>query len=234
MGGSGSRNHQNKPSTNIERGLSLAHLDLEFPRDVAAGCQSTRERRTDIVTLESGHEERNQRWSHARRSWQAGLGIRRADDMDDVVALWEQAAGARHSFRFRDWTDWRSGAPSAPITFTDQPLGTGDGSTVAFQVVKVYGAAQPYARSVTLPHLATLRVAADGVELASGWSLSATGGRITFDTAPGAGAVLTCGYTYDMPVRFGDTLTIDAAYFRGDGSGIASAPDVPLVEVRLN
>ncbi|WP_138464219.1 DUF2460 domain-containing protein [Poseidonocella sp. HB161398] len=212
----------------------MAHLDLDFPRDVAQGCQSIRERRTDVVTLESGHEERNQRWAHARRSWQAGLGIRRADDLDDVVALWEQAAGARHSFRFRDWTDWRSGLPSEPVTPLDQPLGTGDGSAVTFQVVKVYGALQPYARPVALPSLASLRIAVDGAELTSGWSLSATGGRVTFDSAPAPGAVLTCGFTYAMPVRFGDTLTIDAAFFRSSGAGIASAPDIPLMEVRLD
>ena len=85
----------------------MAHLDIEFPRDIAAGSQAILTRRTDVVTLSSGHEETNQRWTHARRSFAAGLGIRSADDLAAVVTLWQEVRGRANSFLFRDWSDWR-------------------------------------------------------------------------------------------------------------------------------
>jgi uncharacterized protein (TIGR02217 family) len=224
----------------------MAHLDIEFPRNIAQGCQALLERRDEVVTLASGHEETNQRWVHARRSWAAGLGIRSKADLAAVVAIFEEVRGRANSFRFRDWLDWQSptgGGTPAPI---DQPLGTpapgsseyqeaiGDGTTTNFQVVKRYGTVTPYLRPIALPHVGTLRVAVDGTEVVSGWSVSATGGVITFDTAPAPGAALTAGFTFDVPVRFAQaTLSVEWAYFN-DLGGAGAAPDITLIEKRLD
>jgi uncharacterized protein (TIGR02217 family) len=224
----------------------MAHLDLEFPRDIAQGCQAILERRDEVVTLASGHEETNQRWTHARRSWAAGLGIRSKHDLAKVVAIFEEVRGRANSFRFRDWLDWQSITGPGAITATDQPLGapvpgsteyqvaTGDGVTTAFQIVKRYGTVNPYLRPIALPHAAGLRVAVAGVEAVSGWSLSATGGVLTFDTAPSAAAALTAGFTFDVPVRFSQsTLSVEWAYFNDTG-GAGAAPDITLIEKRLD
>jgi uncharacterized protein (TIGR02217 family) len=48
----------------------------------------------------------------------------------------------------------------------------------------------------------TVRIALDGVELASGWSVDATTGIVTFAAAPGAGVAITAGFEFDVPVRF--------------------------------
>ncbi len=47
--------------------------EILFPLDVALGARGGPERRTEIVTTGSGLEERNARWAHARRKWNAGL-----------------------------------------------------------------------------------------------------------------------------------------------------------------
>lgn len=224
----------------------MAHLDIEFPRDIAQGCQAILERRDEVVTLASGHEETNQRWTHARRSWAAGLAIRSHKDLAEVVALFEEVRGRANSFRFRDWLDWRSAEAPAPITPTDQPLGspisggteyqpaTGDGVTTAFQIAKQYGVINPYLRPIALPHAASLRVAVDGTEAASGWTLSATGGLLTFDAPPAIGSVLTAGFTFDVPVRFSQsTISLEWAYFTENG-GSGSVPDITLIEKRLD
>ena len=122
----------------------MAFFDLSFPRDVAAGVVGGPERRVNIAPLASGFEERNARWSASRRSYQAGLGIRTADDLAEVLALFEEMRGPLHSFRFRDWSDFKSCAPSATPAAGDQLLGTGDGEAVAFQLRKKYGALSPY------------------------------------------------------------------------------------------
>jgi len=199
-----------------------------------------------VVTLASGHEEPTPRWLPARRSWAAGLGIRSGDDLARVVEIFEEARGRANSFRFRDWLDWRSRRAPDAISPADQPLGTlipgatdyqvaiGDGITAAFQVVKRYGAVLPYLRPVALPHPTSLRVAVNGTEAPAGWSLSAIGGLITFDTAPPIGATLTAGFTFDVPVRFSDsTLSVEWAYFNEAG-GSGSAPDITLIEKRLD
>ena len=224
----------------------MAHLDVEFPRDVAQGCQAIIERRDEIVMLASGHEETNQRWTHARRSWAAGLGIRSKADLQAVVTLFEQVRGRANSFRFRDWLDWHSNEGDVAVSHTDQPLGSlvpggseyvpaiGDGTATSFQLVKQYGAVNCYLRPITLPHPTSLRIAVNGVELANGWTVSGTGGLITFDTAPAASSTVTAGFTFDVPVRFQqNSLSVEWAYFNTD-NGSGTAPDVTLVEKRLD
>lgn len=223
----------------------MAHFNIEFPRDIAQGCQGVLTRRDEVVTLASGHEETNQRWTHARRSWAAGLAIRSRDDLARVVEIFEEVRGRANSFAFRDWLDWRSAPPSAPITATDQPLGAllpnateyqaamGDGAETTFQLVKRYGTVRPYLRPIALPNATSLRVAVDGVATTA-FMLAAVGGAITFDSAPAPGSILTAGFVFDVPVRFSEaTLSVEWAYF-DEGGGAGSAPDITLVEKRLD
>lgn len=212
----------------------MAHLDLEFPRDIAEGCQAVIERRDEVVTLASGHEETNQRWSRSRRSWDAGLGLRSGEDLAAVVSFFEQVRGRANSFRFRDWLDWRSSVGGAAITATDQAAGVGDGVQTVFQIQKRYGLVNTYFRPIALPHPASLRVAVAGEEVLTGWSLSAIGGKLVFSSPPPPGAVVAAGFSYDVPVRFSEsTLSVSWAYFNST-RGAGSAPAIPLLEVRLD
>lgn len=210
----------------------MAHLAIEFPRDVAAGCQALIERRDEVVLLASGREETNQRWEHARRSWQAGLGIRSAADLAAVVALFEEARGRANSFHFRDWLDWRSAAPGAAINWNDQRIGTGDGKRREFQLSKTYGAVNPYTRPIVLPHAASVVVGVNGSRRWNGWALQ-PGGRVVFDATPPAGHRITAGFTFDVPVRFESAaLAVEWAYFN-EVRGHGQVPDITLIEVRL-
>ncbi|MBO9467064.1 DUF2460 domain-containing protein [Tropicibacter sp. R15_0] len=224
----------------------MTHLNIEFPRNVAQGCQRSLERRDEVVTLASGHEEVNQRWQHSRRSWNAGLAVRSAEDLAHVVAIFEEARGRKHSFAFRDWQDWQSFTRPAGLTPLDQPLGAllpnssdygvavGDGETRVFQVCKRYGSLNPYLRPICLPHHAGFRVAVNGGELVSGWALSAIGGQLEFDTPPPDSATLTAGFTFDVPVRFQEAqIVTDWVYFT-EQRGLGAVPNVGLVEKRID
>lgn len=215
----------------------MAFLDVSFPRGIAAGVSGGPERRVDIVALSSGDEERNARWKHSRRSYDAGFGIRSVDDLAEVVALFEQAGGPLHSFRFRDWSDFSS-APTAKAkpAATDQRLGAGNGSAVQFQLVKKYGGLAPYIRPITKPVPGSVRVALGGVPAATGWSVDNLTGLVTFTAPPGPGVEVRAGYLFDVPVRF-DTprLSVEMAFFAEDESGdrgFGHVPAVPLIEVR--
>ena len=49
--------------------------DIRFPTAISLGASGGPERPTDVVTLASGGEQRNARWAHSRRRYDAGFGI---------------------------------------------------------------------------------------------------------------------------------------------------------------
>jgi uncharacterized protein (TIGR02217 family) len=207
----------------------MAFHEVRFPDDISRGARGGPERRTQVVELASGDEERNASWADSRRRYDAAYGIRRADDLAAVIAFFEARNGRLHGFRWKDWGDYRSGLPSAPTTPIDQALGTGDGTTTAFQLVKRYeSGSQAWVRRIVKPVTGTVRVARAGVEATSGWSVAATTGVATFATAPAAGVLVTAGFEFDVPVRF-DTDRLDVTW---DLDRLGSIASIPLVEVR--
>jgi uncharacterized protein (TIGR02217 family) len=207
----------------------MAFHEVRFPDDISRGARGGPERRTQIVELASGDEERNASWADSRRRYDAAYGIRRADDLAAVIAFFEARNGRLHGFRWKDWGDYRSGLPSAPVTPIDQVLGTSDGTTTAFQLVKRYeSGAQAWVRRIGKPVADTVRVARAGVEATSGWSVDATTGVVTFAAAPAAGVLVTAGFEFDVPVRF-DTDRLDVTW---DLDRLGSIASIPLVEVR--
>jgi uncharacterized protein (TIGR02217 family) len=157
--------------------------------------------------------------------------VRTLDALHAVIAFFEERRGRLYGFRFRDRADQRSGPPSQVPGASDQRIGTGDGATAAFQLVKTYGADHaPYVRTIAKPVAGTVRVAVGGVEQpASAFACDATTGLVTF--APGhvppAGAAVTAGYEFDVPVRFDtDEFDIDLSAFAA-----GAIPQIPLVEI---
>jgi uncharacterized protein (TIGR02217 family) len=207
----------------------MSFHEVRFPDAISRGARGGPERRTQVVELASGDEERNASWANSRRRYDVAYGIRRADDLAAVVAFFEARNGRLHGFRFKDWADYKSGLPSQPVTATDQPLGIGDGTTTAFPLVKRYASgAQVWLRVITKPVAGTLRLALGGVEQAGGWALDSTSGFVTFSMAPPPGTAITAGFEFDVPVRF-DTDTLDVTL---DLERLGSIPSIPLLEIR--
>lgn len=211
--------------------LSTFH-DVVFPIAVSFGATGGPERRNEIVELMSGRETRNARFTHARRRYDAGTGLRSTDDLYDVVAFFEARRGSLHAFRFRDPFDMKSGRPEAEPTPLDQPLGTGDGERAAFQLAKTYGEGEDaYVRPVTRPVAGSVRVAVGGEEVGEGvaFVVDAATGVVTFlpGHVPGEGAAVTAGFAFHVPVRFyTDRIEASLASFRA-----GTVPTIPLVEV---
>jgi len=208
----------------------MAFHEVRFPDNISRGARGGPERRTQIVALASGHEERNASWADSRRRFDVSYGIRRADDLAAVVAFFEARLGPLYGFRFKDWSDYKSSLPSKPVTELDQVIGTGDGTNTSFQLAKQYGAeAHIWTRVINKPVVDSVRVAVAGTEWRSGWSVDATTGLITYETAPEPGATITAGFAFDVPVRF-DTDRLDVTL---DIETLGSIPQIPLVELRL-
>ncbi|MBW4984834.1 DUF2460 domain-containing protein [Mameliella sp. CS4] len=210
----------------------MSFHDVRFPTDLSFGSVGGPERRTDIVTLTSGYEERNTPWAHSRRRYDAGLGLRSLDDLAELIAFFEARQGQLYGFRWKDWADFKSCAPSAVPASSDQLIGTGDGARVGFQLSKTYSSGgASYVRPVTKPVSGSVLVEVDGIVLTegSGFSVDVAAGIVTLQTVPGVGQEVRAGFVFDVPVRFdADRIQVSAGAFNA-----GQVPDVPVVEVRV-
>lgn len=208
-----------------------AFHEVNFPLAIGFGSAGGPERRTQVVTLSSGYEERNTHWAASRRRYDVGSGLASLDDVHMLIAFFEARRGRLHGFRFKDHTDFRSGAPGIVPTALNQAIGLGDGVRTTFQLQKTYGAgAHVFSRVIAKPVAASVVVAVNGVAaVPASFVVDDTTGAVTFGTAPAMSAAVTAGFAFDVPVRFDtDRLEINLAAFRA-----GEVPSIPLVELRL-
>lgn len=206
--------------------------DVRFPTAISFGATGGPERRNEIVALTSGHERRNLRMAHSRRQFDVGTGVRSLEDLQAIVAFFEARRGSFHAFRFRDPFDDGSGPAGREPDATDQALGTGDGETADFQLVKTYGGgADAYGRPIYKPVGGTVRVAVNGVEMEAGtdFTVDHATGTVTFAAGaiPGPGSTVTAGFLFDIAARFDtDRVEISLTSFRA-----GQIPTIPVIEV---
>ena len=205
----------------------MSFHEVRLPGRLAFGSTGGVERRTEVVTLASGHERRSTPWAQGRRRYLIGASLRSLDDMAELTAFFEARRGRLYGFRFRDFADFKSCGPRETVSAVDHVLGTGGAGRTAFDLVKVYG---DQARAITKPVAGSVRIAVAGVELAVGaFEVDVATGRVTLDTAPMAGAAITAGFQFDTPVRFdADRIEVTLENF-GAGRMVA----MPLIEVRV-
>jgi len=212
--------------------MSAFH-EILFPLDVALKSAGGPQRRTDVVVLGSGAEERNARWAHSRRRYDAGYGVKTFDALSEVIAFFEERRGRLYGFRWRDRLDNSSAAPGLAVAATDQVIGVGDGAATTFALTKTYGSAySPYQRPIAKPVAGSVRIAVDGIEVAEGvaFMVDTTTGAVTFlaGHVPASGAAITAGFVFDVPVRFDtDYLEVDLSAFAA-----GAIPKIPLVEIK--
>ena len=206
--------------------------EVRFPVTIGFGSTGGPQRRTDIVTLANGYEERNTPWSQSRHHYDAGMGLRSLDDVQALIAFFEARAGQLYGFRWKDWADYKSCRPSdAPGPF-DQEIGLGDGATRAFQLTKIYQSGEArYRRVIAKPVAGSVLAAVAGVPLREtvGYEVDTATGIVTFAAPPDFGVPVTAGFAFDVPVRFDtDRIQISMSSFQA-----GDVPSVPVVELRL-
>ncbi len=188
--------------------------DVLFPLELGREAEVAPGFSTAILTSAGGREARNAGWAEARTSYDVGPGLRSEADIGVLLAFFRARMGAARGFRLRDPFDFAAAG---------EVVGVGDGVARRFALVKSYGAAE---RRITRPVAGSVVVAVDGIAT-SAFSVEA-GGWVVLDVAPAVGAVVTAGFTFDVPVRFAeDRLSVARATFL---AGVAAS--VPLIEVR--
>jgi len=200
-----------------------------FPETISQGVVGGPEFLTDVVSLRSGGEYRETPWTDPIHRYDAGLGIRSIEDLDAFQEFFYATRGMLKSFRFKDWSDYRTTKNQAEaITPLDETLGVGDGTTYYFRTYKTYG---DYSRRITNPRAFSARVAFDGSEVDTNtFFVDDQNGTIVFLTPPPAGVNITCGFEFDIPVRFdSDYIPRQLKLFN-----LGSVPNIPIVEVRYS
>lgn len=188
--------------------------DVAFPLALGREAEVAPEFSTAIVTGAGGAEQRNAGWAEARTRYDVGAGIRSEEDVVELLRFFRARMGPARAFRLRDPFDHEG---------RDERLGTGDGVTRRFALVRHYDDA---VRRITRPVAGSVAVQVGGVAT-QGFAVE-PGGWILFDAAPAAGVAVTASFRFDVPVRFvEDRLGVSRATFLA--GALAS---VPLVEVR--
>jgi len=178
-----------------------------MPDSMALGFRGGPRFFTDIATMVNGQERRLQNRSIAIHDYSYSFNNKHASEIATVKAFFMDRRGRFKSWLLKDWSDFQA---------TNEVIGTANGATTTFQLVKAYTAGfNSYSR--TIRHIKTstvvIKVAGvtqDGSSSPPAYTISATG-LVTFAAAPAVGSVTWTGEFY-VPVRF-DTdyfpITVD-------------------------
>lgn len=213
----------------------MAFHNVLFPEDYSRGVVGGPEFRTTVVATGSGYEQRNVDWATARLRWDLSRLLYDEVSRADTIAFFRARRGRAHSFLFKDWADYFVGMAWNPTTKTLDYSGahnftTGDGTTTAFQIYRVYDSGGfTERRKITRPKSATVRVYVNGsLQTQPGQcSVNYSTGVITFVSAPANGAQIGWAGEFYVPVRF-DTDVLQMEYL----SPTAGDAPLPVVEVR--
>lgn len=193
-----------------------------FPDGISYGSSGGPGFKTHIFDGHTGIEQRSQIWSIARGRWDVSHGIKDKEDMDVLRAFFYNVRGRAIGFRFKDWGDYE---------MIDEQIGVGDGTTRVFDFIKTYTGGNPYVRRIFKPVAGTVVVKVNDVVVNTGFTVSTTLGRVTFNDNPlnippdTHTVKVTC--EFDVPVRF-DTDQMVASH---DGWLAESWGSIPIVEL---
>lgn len=203
------------------------HDDL-FPKDIAYGARGGPMFNTTVLELSSGYEKRNMNWAKVRARYNVAYGVRKPEQMDNLLNFFMARRGRAFSFPYHDWKDYK---------VINQQIGVGDGNQTQFQIVKQYiSGGHGYNRLITKLSPGTIgNVMVNGVPRVlngmgvDGYTVNNLSGIITFNQAPvNAHPVILTYVEFYVHVRF-DTDFMDIQLVTYDAE---SWTDIFLVEIK--
>ncbi len=197
-------------------------IEIQFPRDISYGATGGPTYSTDVVTLFSGHEQRNVNWKAARAKYNIASGVKTEAQWQALISFFRARKGKAIGFRFKDWSDYK---------VIGQQIGIGDGLTTRFRLVKSYtSGSAAVTRVINKPVVGTVIIRRNNNLRGSiDYSIDHTTGIVSFTEPPAAGIIITADFEFDVPVRF-DT---DELQISMDSFNTGSWNSIPLIEVRI-
>lgn len=224
--------------------------EVSFPRDIAYGSNFGPEFSTDVVTLDSGAEQRNINWKYPRCKGNVSMGVKREADFKRLLTFFMNRKGKAFGFRFYDWLDHEG---------SFEVIGMGDGNVLSYQLCKNYVDEAIFTnlqRKILKPQSGAVKIyfyevepeeaenwswqkqleirdlfaksIPTGAEQVLNWSVDYATGKVTFTNPPAANTVVLASFLFDVPVRF-DTDQMLSSYETWKAYGW---PDIPLIELK--
>lgn len=160
-----------------------------FPFDISYNSIGATRFQTDVVMVDSGHDQRQSRWSQPLMEYDVAYGVRTMEHLHGLIAFFRAMGGRKHAFLYQDHSDCTStlavdyeARRAPPPTALDQQIGVGDETTKVFQLVKHYptpGGLASSTRPIYKPKGGTVEVAINGQKV-SYYTLDLNTGKITF------------------------------------------------------
>jgi uncharacterized protein (TIGR02217 family) len=126
-----------------------------FPYDISYNSIGSTRFSTDVIVVDSGNDQRIQRWSQPLMEYDISYGVRTMEQLQALVSFFRAMRGRLYAFDYYDHLDASSStaviyeARTVPTpTAFDQVIGVGDGSTYVFQLQKTYASPQSGATQV--------------------------------------------------------------------------------------
>lgn len=216
-------------------------VDVYMPDEIPGyPCNAEPRFSTTIVNVDSGAEQANRNWLHPLWRFTLPQAIRYWETVETLKDHWLVMGGPAQTWPFRDPTDFASipltmvpMLTTPAIAMTDQVIGSGDGATINFQLVKNYSrpGATDYQRPIYLPIVDSVLISVNGVDVSGSnpWTISRPGGVITFTSPPSPGAVIRAGFLFDVEVRFESDDSYASIVHNYNAGGFA---DLVLMGVR--
>jgi uncharacterized protein (TIGR02217 family) len=139
-----------------------------------------------------------------RSTYAGGLGTG-YDELRTLAGFFNQLNGGTGLFLFNDLTD---------NNITNQTLGTGDGQTQIYQLVRTFGSelmGGGYAEQITNYNVIN-HIYLNGINQVDNFSVDPNSGLVTFNTIVPSGAVITADFSYYFLCRF-DVDGMNFEYF---------------------
>ncbi len=150
--------------------------------------------KTRVQEAISGKETRIADWSYPRWKWELAYDFLRGDashaEFQALAGFFNQRQGMFDSFLFQDSDD------NAAI---GQSLGSGDGTTTAFQLVRAFGG---FVEPILAPNVVSNVYLAGVPQGPSAYNVSSASGIVTFVTAPPAGIAISADFSFYFRCRF--------------------------------
>lgn len=213
--------------------------EVRFPEEISWGVTGGPRFKTDIVTFDSGKEQRNEKWQISRGKWDAATGLKTQEELDILLDFFRGRRGSAYGFRYKDHTDFR--LEQEPLQNSADDTFVGDNTTTLFRVVAQYEPAGPNPEIRRIFKLRggagdplvllTKEVRVNGVPQTEGvdFTIDYNTGEVTFTVAPGVGIAADITIEFDVPARFDtDEMRVSLDDFDAHSWG-----QIPIVELNL-
>jgi len=165
---------------------------------VAYGFQAVPSYNTQIVPMDTGHEQRNINWTRAKRKYSASFVNFSLTDFASLLDVFHACSGSAYGFLFPDRSDYQ-------VTNGSQGTTPGTNSTPV-QLRKIYTfGANTQTRNITRPKASSVLMYQDngsGTFVLKAGTTDATTGLFTPSTNWTAGRALRATFDFYVPVRF--------------------------------